>query len=75
MNKHTVISRREVPRTQTSVGIYTGKVVTENLTHGGEKGVCVRLASGFSAWGFGPNWEAAETKAVSFASALQAANK
>lgn len=68
--KHTVIGRREVPLTETHVGVCTGKVVEEKLNHGGEKAVFVKLSTGYMAWGFGPTWEAAEGAAVLAAKAL-----
>jgi hypothetical protein len=49
----------------------SGKVYTEQNIHGGEKAVCVKLETGYMAWGFASTWDAAEASAVNAATALQ----
>ena len=70
---YTVTSRREVPKTETVKGIFTGKTAIYDLTHGGKKAVCVTLASGFGAWGFAADWATAEAAAVEAARKLEVA--
>lgn len=73
MTAYQVTSKREVPMTETSVGIFSRKSVTTNLVHGGEKAVIVKLESGYMACGFGDSFEAAEQDAVKNAMAIEAA--
>jgi len=67
---HTIISRREVPVSNT-FSTLSGKVHTEQNIHGGEKAVFVKLETGYMAWGFASTWESAEMNAISEATALQ----
>lgn len=71
--EYTVTSRREVPVQEIGVGMFTGRVSVVNNNHGGKKSVHVRLASGFSAWGFSETFEAAEVAAVTNARQIEAA--
>ena len=74
MKAYKVTDRREVPTHSTSVGSITKKVVVTPNTHGGQKAVYIKLSeSGYSAWGYGDNWELAEQNAVNSAMELEAA--
>ncbi|OHD05716.1 MAG: hypothetical protein A2095_04120 [Sphingomonadales bacterium GWF1_63_6] len=70
---YEVRSRRQVPLFTTSRGLVSKKLFCEVPAHAGEHAVCVKLPSGFMAWGFDSNPELAEAKAVIAASALELA--
>lgn len=70
--EYTVTSRREVPVQEVGIGMFTGRVFVVNNIHGGKKAVHVRLANGFSDWGFGETFEDAELDAVTNAKMLAA---
>jgi len=69
MSGYQVLAKREIPEFDVSITL-TGKVVRNKNVHGGERAVSVRLQSGYSAWGFGSTWEAAEQSAVLAAGAI-----
>jgi len=70
---YEILSRREIPLTETVRGLITGKTITYPLGNGGKKCVAVRLSNGFMAVGFGVTYEQAEMNAVSQATELAAA--
>lgn len=71
--EYEVRSRRQVPLFTTGRGLVSKKLFCEVPAHAGEHAVCVKLASGFMAWGFDANPDVAEAKAVIAASALEVA--
>lgn len=70
---YEVRSRRRVPMFTTGRGLVSKKMFCEVPAHAGEHAVCVKLDSGFTAWGFDSNLELAELKAVMAARTLEAA--
>ena len=66
---YEILQKREVPDSEINITV-SGEIVTHNNVHGGDKAVCVRIACGMMAWGFGPCWESAEQNAVREALAI-----
>lgn len=70
---YTVTSTRKVPAVTGGRGLASGKLFVEVPVHAGEIGVCVKLESGFRAWGFAFEREVAEARAVAAAKNLEGA--
>lgn len=69
---YTVESVRKVPAIISGRGMVSKKLFVEVPHHAGEIAVCVKLDSGFMAWGFAYEREVAEANAVAAAMALAA---
>lgn len=70
---YTVTGKRKVPAVIAGRGMVTKKLFVEVPHHAGEIAVCVKLDSGFTAWGFAYEGEVAEVRAVAAARELEAA--
>lgn len=53
-----------------SYSITSKRIVPYELKHGGQKAVCIKLPSGFTAWGFADSYEDAEQVAAANATRI-----
>ena len=70
---YTVTATRKVPAIISGRGMVSGKLFVEVPHHAGEWAICVKLSSGFMAWGYAYEQEVAENRAVAAARELEAA--
>ena len=72
-SNYQITGKRKVPNVISGRGIISGRQFTETPIHAGEWAICVKLESGYMAWGFANNIEDAENNAVEKASKLELA--